>query len=151
MLNKIERQIKFMEEKNCVFVYGGYEYLRKNRTHKAKVPRSITYNELLKNHTIFTSTVMLNLKYLKKEEIYMPNVAGEDMANWWKILKKGYTAYGITDTLAIYRVGEPSLSSNKLKAICRTWNLFKKEDIGYVKRIYCYVCYIGNAIKRRIV
>ena len=42
------------------------------------------------------------------------------------------------------------LSSNKFKALIRTWNLYKKEDISYLKKLYCFICYIFNAIKRRI-
>lgn len=140
-----------MEENDYTFVYGGYAYLKNKKTHKAKVPSSLNYNQLLKNHAIFTSTVMLNMKHLKKEDIYMPNIKrGQDMATWWKILKKGIIAYGITDILSMYRVGEYSLSSNKLKAINRTWNLFKREDLKFIQRAYYFICYGFNAIKRRV-
>ena len=140
-----------MEENNYTFIYGGYDYLKHGKRRKANIPESINYNQLLKNHAIFTSTVMLNMAHLNKEEIYMPNIKrGQDMATWWNILKKGIIAYAITDTIAIYRVGEKSLSSNKFKAINRTWNLFKQEDLGNIKRIYCFICYAFNAIKRRL-
>ena len=115
------------------------------------MPKSLTYNELLKNTAIFTSTVMFNMKYLKKEDIYMPNIKrGQDAATWLKILKKIDKAYGMQEVLSIYRVGEKSLSSNKFKAIKRTWNLYKREDIKFPKRVYCFMCYAFNAIKRRI-
>ena len=151
VLDKIERQLEFIEKNDYTFVYGGYEYLKKGRRRKAHVPKSIDYNGLLKNHSIFTSTVMLNMEKLKKDDIYMPDIRrGQDMATWWQILKKGITAYGITDTLAIYRVGNTSLSSNKFKAINRTWNLFKRENLPFIKRIYCFLCYMFNATKRRM-
>lgn len=151
LLDKLEKQVKFIEENNYTFIYGGYEYLKNNKRHKAKVTNSMTYNQLLKNHTIFTSTVMLNMQHLKKEDIFMPNIDGEDVATWLNILKKGYTSYGITDTLSIYRVGELSLSSNKFKAINRTWNLLKNEDLKLPRRILCFICYAFNATKRRII
>ena len=75
---------------------------------------------------------------------------GQDYGAWWNILKKGITAYGITETLAIYRVGEKSLSSNKFKAIARTWYLFKRENMGFLKRLYYFSCYAFYAVKRRI-
>lgn len=146
---KIEKQLDFIKDK--AFIYSKYLYLRKNKTHIAKVPKSLTYNELLKNTAIFTSTVMFNMKYLKKEDIYMPNIKrGQDAATWLKILKKIDKAYGMQEVLSIYRVGEKSLSSNKFKAIKRTWNLYKREDIKFPKRVYCFMCYAFNAIKRRI-
>ena len=148
-LNKIERQVRFIEDK--AFVYGGYQYLKYNKTHIAKVPKSLTYEELLKNSAIFTSTVMLNMKYLTKEDIYMPNIRiGQDYGCWYKILKKVKIAYGIQDVLSVYRVGNKSLSSNKFKAMKRTWNLYKMEKLPFYKRIYCFICYGINAVKRRI-
>lgn len=148
--DKIEKQVGFMRKNNYVFIYSGYQYLKGNRKHIAHVPTSINYDRALKNTTIFTSTVMLNMNYLTKEDIYMPNVESEDTATWWQILKKGITAYGIDESLATYRVGEKSLSSNKLKALKRIWNLYKREGVGYVRRINCFMCYGLNAVKRRI-
>lgn len=150
-LDKLEKQVSFIEDNNYIFVYGAYEYLKMDRKHKVHVPTMINYNQALKNTTIFTSTVMLNMNYLSKEDIYMPNLKrGQDTATWWKILKKDITAYGIDEVLAVYRVGEKSLSSNKIKALKRTWNLYGRENIGYIKKIYYFNCYIFNAIKRRI-
>lgn len=149
-LDKIEKQVRFIEANNYMFIYSGYEFLKKNKTHIAHVPLSINYSQALKNTTIFTSTVMFNMQYLKKEEIYMPNVESEDTATWWQVLKKEIKAYGINEPLAIYRVGEKSLSSNKIKALKRTWNLYKRENISYIRKVYCFIFYIINAIKRRI-
>lgn len=150
ILDKLEKQVKFIEANNYTFIYAGYKFLKNNKTHIAHVPLSINYSQALKNTTIFTSTVMFNMQYLKKEDIYMPNVESEDTATWWQVLKKGITAYGIDEPLAVYRVGEKSLSSNKIKALKRTWDLYKREDISYIKRVYCFIFYIINAIKRRV-
>ena len=151
VLDKIEKQVKFIEKNNYSFIYSSYSYLKNNKKHKAIVPTSITYKEALKNTTIFTSTVMFNMNYLNKKDIYMPNYKrGQDTATWWKVLKKGITAYGIQESLSIYRITKNSLSANKLEALKRTWNLYLHEDIPYLIKIYCFICYIINAIKRRI-
>ena len=101
---KIEKQLKFI--KNKAFIYSEYLYLKNNKTHIAHVPKSLTYNQLLKNSAIFTSTVMLNMKYLNKEDVYMPNIKmGQDYGTWYKILKKIGIAYGMQEVLSIYRVG----------------------------------------------
>ena len=148
-LDKIEKQIKFI--KNKEFIYSSYSYLKNGKLHKAKIPSSITYKEALKNTTIFTSTVMFNMSKLNKEDIMMPDIRrGQDTATWWKVLKKGITAYGIDESLVVYRIVGKSLSSNKLIALKRTWNIYKREDINIFKRIYYFLCYIFNAIKRRV-
>ena len=81
----------------------------------------------------------------------MPNMRiGQDYGAWYRIIKKVKKAYGMQEVLSIYRVGKKSLSSNKLKAMKRTWNLYKYEKLPILKRIYCFICYAYNATKRRI-
>ena len=152
ILDKLEKQVEFIENNNYTFIYGGYAYLKGTKILSVKVPLKMTYKEALKNTIIFTATVMFNMEHLKKENIYMPDIKrGQDTATWWKVLGKGITAYGINEILAFYRVGgKTSLSSNKYVALKRTWNLYKREDIRYIKKIYCFTCYIINAIVRRI-
>ena len=148
-LDKIEKQVKFIKDK--AFIYGDYEYLKNGKRKRVKVPKSITYKDALKNTTIFTSTVMFNMEYLNKEDIYMPLVKlGQDSSTWWKVLKKVNIAYGMNEVLSIYRVGNESLSSNKIKSIMGTWNILKMEKINIFKRIWYFICYIFNAIKRRL-
>lgn len=146
---KIEKQLRFI--KNKAFIYSQYLYLKGNKSHVACVPNILTYCQALKNTSIFTSTVMLNMKYLHKEDIYMPSIKrGQDTACWWKILKKVKVAYGMQEVLSIYRIGNKSLSSNKFKALSRTWKLYGYEKISFCKRMYYFICYIYNAVKRRI-
>jgi len=151
--DKLEKQIRFIEKNDYTFIYSDYAYLNMDgTTHIAHVPKSITYKQALKNTAIFTSTVMFNMNYLSKEDIYMPNIKrGQDTATWWQILKKGIEAHAINEVLAFYRRGDKkSLSSNKFRALKRTWNLYKRENINFVKKIYCFNCYVANAIKRRL-
>ena len=146
---KIKKQVKFIKDKP--FIYSGFSYLKNNKFHKVNVPDSLTYEEALKNTIILTSTVMFNMSYLNKKDIHMPDIKrGQDTKTWWSILKKGYIAYGLNEVLTIYRVNKKSLSSNKIIAVLRTWNIYKSEDISTLKRLYCFICYIFNAIKKRI-
>ena len=151
-LKKVEKQVKFMKDNDYTFIYSDYEYLRLNgKRHRVNVPKSLTYKEAIKNTTIFTSTVMFNMKHLTKDNIHMPLITGgEDTSCWWKVLKKGITAYGMNEVLSVYRVGEKSISSNKIKAVMRTWKIYKREDLNIFKRLYYFLCYIYNATKRRL-
>ena len=148
-LDKIQKQVQFISGK--AFIYTSYEFLHDGRFHKIHVPLSLTYEEALKNTTIFTSTVMFSMEYLTKEDIMMPNIRlGQDTATWWKVLKKGVTAYGMDEVLSVYRVEGKSLSSNKIRALKRTWNIYKRENLSFFKRVYCFCWYIYHAIARRI-
>jgi len=149
---KLEKQLEFIEKNNYEFIYSNYAFWKNNKkTKTTNVPEELTYEQAIKNTTIFVSTVMLNMKKLKKEDIYMPNLTiGQDTSTWWQILKKGITAYGMKEVLAYYRVYKQSLSSNKIKAVIGAWKIYLREEMKFLKRIYCFMCYIKNAIKRRI-
>ena len=59
----------------------------------------------------------------------MPVIKSEDTALWWKVLRNGYTAFGLDENLVKYRRPGKSLSSNKLEAVRRIWNLYRKLPV----------------------
>lgn len=152
--DKLERQLQFMEEQECAFSYTGYEFADQNGVGVQKivhVPAKMGYRAALKNTTIFTSTVMFDLEKISKNLLTMPNVPSEDTATWWKILKKGYTAYGFDEALTLYRRSSGTLSSNKLTAIKRIWNLYRNvEKLSVIKSAYCFCFYAVRAVIRRL-
>ena len=152
--DKLKKQVEFMKEKDCAFSFTGYEFADENCVPNGKkvfVPDKITYEEALKNTTIWTSTVMFDMNKLSKEDIYMPNVKSEDTASWWKILKKIGYAYGLNEILSFYRRTEGTLSSNKFEAIKRIWNLYRNvENLNIFKSLSCFCGYAFRAVKRRV-
>ncbi|UUM62086.1 glycosyltransferase family 2 protein [Streptococcus suis] len=152
---KLEKQLAFAEANGHAFTFTAYQFADENGTSLnkiVKVPAKISYQESLRNHTIFTSTVMLDLHQLTKEQIAMPDVRrGQDTATWWKILKVTGYAYSLPEALSIYRRVNSSLSANKLKAIKRTWYLFRKvEGLSLIQTIIPFIGYAYSAVKRRI-
>lgn len=151
---KLEKQINFMKNNKCVFSFTGYEFADenlKNLGRIVKVPQKINYKQALKNTTISTITVMLEVEALGKELVKMPNVKSEDTATWWKILKTGIEAYGMQESLSLYRRSKNTLSSNKFEAIKRIWNLYRNvENLNIIYSIYNFIFYAVNAVKRRI-
>lgn len=152
--DKLEKQIKFMRGQGAAFSFTGYEFADEQGIGVQKivsVPAKLNYRAALKNTTIFTSTVMFDLSKIAKEDILMPNVASEDTATWWKILKKGYTAYGLDEALTLYRRGSGTLSSNKIIAVKRIWNLYRNvEHLSIPRSCYCFCFYAVRAVLRRI-
>ncbi len=151
---KLASQLEFMREKNAAFSFTGYEFAGENGKgtgKKVRVPETISYEEALKNTTIFTSTVMFDREKLSLALMLMPDVPSEDTATWWKILKNGHTGYGLDRILTLYRRNGKSLSANKLKAVKKTWNLYRNvEHLGFVKSAGCFAHYAVNALKRRL-
>lgn len=151
---KIEVQVKFMSEKQCGFSYMNYEFADEDGVGIKKivsVPEKINYKQALKNTTIFTSTVMFDLNIIDRELTMMPNVPSEDTATWWQVLRAGFTAYGIQRSMTIYRRSGHTLSSNKLTAIKRVWNLYRNvEKLSLIYSAYCFCFYAIHAVGRRI-
>lgn len=152
---KLTKQIEFMQNNQYEFTFTDYEFTDEegNKTGKTvKVPTKINYKQALKNTTIFTSTVMFDIEKLGKELIKMPNVRrGQDTATWWKVLKTGIIAYGLQETLSFYRRSNHTLSANKVKALKRTWNLYRNvEKLPFLKSFYYFCFYCFHAVKRRI-
>ena len=151
---KLERQLRFMEEKKAAFSFTGYEFADENGkgTGKiVKVPETINYKEALKNTTIFTSTVMFDAEQIPKEELMMPEIKSEDTALWWKVLRSGRVACGLNENLVKYRRAGKSLSSNKLEAIRRIWNLYRKaEGMGFFSSCWHFCFWAIRAVKRRV-
>jgi teichuronic acid biosynthesis glycosyltransferase TuaG len=151
--NKLEKQIKFMEENKIAFSFTSYRLIdeKGNDLNKViRVPSRINYNELLKNTIIGCSTVVIDRDIVG--DFKMPLVrAGQDIATWLSILRRGFEAYGINEPLAKYRKVAGSVSSNKIKALKRTWNVYKNiEKVPFPKIYYVYMWYIINAIKKRL-
>ena len=152
---KLEKQLNFMKANDYSFSFTGYEFADENGNGNGKivqVPKSLNYKQALKNTIISTITVMFDMKKLNKKDIEMPNIRkGQDTATWWKILKNNNIAYGLNESLSIYRRTKNTLSSNKFMALKRTWNLYRKvEKISILASIYYFIWYLYNTIKKRV-
>lgn len=151
---KLERELAFLKEKDAAFVFTGYEFADEWGRGTGKVvhvPAELGYREALKNTTIFTTTVMFDTQKVDRELLQMPVMKSEDTALWWKILRFGYTAYGLDENLAKYRRPGRSLSSNKLEAIRRIWNLYRKaEGMSVASSAYHFCFWAVRAVKRRV-
>ena len=152
--DKLERELSFLQEKNAGFVFTGYEFGDENARGTGKVvrvPETLTYRQALANTTIFTSTVMIDTEKIERTLLEMPYIKSEDTASWWKILKTGVTAYGLDENLVIYRRGGKSLSSNKIEALRRIWNLYRQAAGLSVFASAChFVPWAYRAVRRRI-
>ena len=151
---KLEKELAFMQKKDAAFAFTGYEFGDEQAVGTGKivrVPEKLVYKEALKNTTIFTSTVMFDTSKISKEMLEMPNIKSEDTALWWKILRNGYDAYGLDENLVTYRRPQQSLSSNKLVAIRRIWDLYRKaEGLSIPYSCYNFCFWAIKAVWRRV-
>lgn len=151
---KLQKQIQFMKENDYGFTFTSYELMKEDGTKLdkvVKVPNKIDYNGLLKNTIIGCLTVIVDRE--KIGDFRMPLIRkGQDTATWLKILKTYKYCYSLNENLADYRLVQGSISSNKIGALKRTWNMYKNiEKLPFTKCLYVFTCYTLNAIKKRFV
>lgn len=152
--DKLLKEMSFMKEKKAGFVFTGYEFADANGVGTGKVvkvPETLNYRQALKNTTIFTSTVLIDTEIVDKSLVNMPEIKSEDTATWYQILRNGHLAYGLNENMVKYRRVANSLSSNKLEAIRRIWNLYRKaEKLSVIYSAYNFVFWAIRAVLRRI-
>ena len=151
--NKLKVQIDFMKKNNIGFSFSSYQVMTEdgvliNRI--IKVPKIIDYKEYLKNTIIGCLTVVIDRKICGN--FSMVNIRkNQDMATWLSILKKGNIAYGINESLGIYRLVDGSISNNKFKAAKSVWYTYRSiEKLNFIKSSYYFIAYSYNAVKKRL-
>ncbi len=155
-VDKLDLQVSTALESKAVFVFSGYEFGDENGVPvgiRVVTPHVITYEQYLMNNIIWTSTVLLDTRTVKKKDIIMPNLTyGEDALTWIHILKKYGNAIAVPTPLAVYRRTAKSLSANKLESTRKKVKLYwSMKDIKPMKRILYCAASLTNAAKKRAI
>jgi teichuronic acid biosynthesis glycosyltransferase TuaG len=148
---KLSRQTRFMQEKGCAFSYTRIRMTdAEGNTLKddIHVPEKISYQGLLRQTVIATSTVMLNRT--KLPDFRMPlRRGGQDYATWLQILRETGYAYGLNETLTVYRTSSDSLSSNKLDSVRQVFEIqTQDEHINPLSAALNTLCFCWYAFKK---
>lgn len=132
MPEKLEKQIQFMQEKQCALCCSSYITCndRNEETGIVYAPAEITFSMMKRDNKIGCLTAIYDTQLLGKK-YYMPSLQKrQDWALFMDITKQCHKAYGITEPLAYYRHRNNSVSSNKFALI--PYNIKVYETIlGY--------------------
>lgn len=152
--DKLAKEFAFLQDWQAEFVFSAYEFGDQDAAPTGKVvhvPILLTYEDALSRTVIFTSTVLLDREKIADELIEMPLVESEDTATWWQILRAGHFAYGLDETLVIYRRPPKSLSSNKIEALRRIWNLYRRQEgLSVYRSLTYFIPWAFRALARRL-
>lgn len=153
--DKLEKQVKFMQEKQCAFSCTSYEVINDAGEPLNKLVHmlpKVDYVGFLTNNLLQTVGIMVDISAVDRKCLVMPDIRRrQDAATWLQILKAGHECYGLDEILAEYRRAENSLSSNKLKAIKGVWALYRDiEHLSLPFSCYCFVRYAFLAVWKRI-
>lgn len=151
--SKLERQISFLK-KNCVACcVTDYETIEEDGSHRnyVAVPEIVDYDAFLKNTITCSHTIVFDVNQIDKQLLVMPDLRrGQDAATWLQVLRSGKKIYGLNEVLAKNRKRSGSVSSNKLKAVKRTWYLYRKvEKLKLPYAVYCLGWQLFHAVQKR--
>lgn len=147
---KLEKQIKLLkntkEAVTCTKIRMINEKGEK-LNNKCPMIEKISFNFLLRNTIIATSSVMIDRE--KIEKIKFPDRRStEDYSLWLNLLKK-HDIIGSLEELTFYRKTSNSLSSNKFKEIIYFYDVqVKDQQIKRIKALTNTFYYIVNAFKK---
>lgn len=149
--SKLSVQLEFMKDSSAAFSFA--RFLRMTEQGKLRpsvpVPNQVDYEMLLRGNVIGCLTVMLDRAQVGRIE--MPNIGHEDYAAWLAVLKRGYSAFGISDDLAIYRISQFSVSADKGRSALWTWRVYRNaEHLPLPKALWCFSNYVVRAVCSRM-
>lgn len=150
---KLEKQLRFMQERQAAFSYTSYDLIDENGQPLGKTiqaTRDLNYQAYLRNTLIGCSTVMLDTE--KTGKVTVPDFrTSEDTATWLNLLRRGVVAQALPEALTSYRIRVHSASSNKWKAATDLWRVYRRQErLSLPNALYSFTCYAFNAVKKRL-
>ena len=145
---KLEKQIKFMKEKNASISCTEYTRVKENeeKINDVIIKEEISYNDMLKNNYLGCLTVIYDAEKIGKR-YFKELEKNEDYVLWLEIVKDVDIIYGLKENLAYYRVLDNSRSSNKVKTAKVRWEIYRKiEKLSLLKSIYYFLHYAIRAV-----
>lgn len=146
-VNKLEKQISEMKNKNHAISYTDYDLIDEHSNvigSSGGLVNKINYYGLLKRCIMQNSTVVYD-SHLLGGKVYCPILRKrQDFGLFLSALKKTSFAYKIDqpvgEAFCFYRIRSGSVSSNKMKNIPLQWKMyFRVEGLGFFKSCYYMV------------
>ncbi len=151
--NKLEKQLKFMQENDCDVSFASYLQIDEqgnSLNKRVEALQTLSYKKQHKNNYIGNLTGMYNAKTLGK--IIAPNIRKrQDWAVWLEAIKiSEKPALGLQEDLAFYRVHLDSMSANKWKLIKYNFAFYRTYlDYSWLKSGYCLVQFFWEYFMER--
>lgn len=130
---KLEKQLKFMGEKQCLLSFTSYTLIDENEKEIGEVNalKKVTYRHEIMDNALGCSTVIYDTEKFGK--IYFsPIRKRQDWAFMLRVLRKTRVAYGMEDKLVKYTVRSNSVSRNKFDLVKYNIAIYR-EELGLSK------------------
>lgn len=125
---KLEKQIKFLKDKNLPFTFSFYEWIDEEGNvlnKKIEAPLKLTYQELFFCNYIGNLTAIYDVDFFGKITTEATQKR-QDWRLWLTILKQIKEAKPVPESLAYYRIRKDSISSSKFKLIKHNFGVYRR-------------------------
>ena len=144
--DKLETQLRFMENNNYLFTYTNYETFGK-KIRFISPAKEYDFKKFINDTSICTSTMIVKRNILKNIEFTNSEIC-EDYFFKCKILKI-CNAYCLDDFLTKYRIRKNSLQSSSLKNFYWIWKINKEYNkFNFVENFFSLFFISINSLKK---
>lgn len=147
---KLATQLEFHKAREGVISYTDYRRISSDSQQTGyliQVPTRLTYDDLLSNTAIATSTVIIDRQLTGEFE--MPLIYYDDFGCWLELLRSGGFAVGLNQDLMRYRVVLGSVSRNKWRSALEVWKTYRQiEKLNIYRSTWHFSFYFINALKK---
>lgn len=143
---KLKKQMKVMEETDCVLCSTGRELMTPNGRLTGRVigvKEVLTYRDLLRHNSINCSSVLMKREIALEFPMEYED-SHEDYITWLKILKKYEQAVGINEPLLKYRLSSSGKSGSKWKSAKMTFRVYRYMGFNWFVSVRYFVSYALN-------
>ena len=144
--DKLETQLRFMENNNYLFTYTNYETFGK-KIKFISPAKEYDFKKFIHDTSICTSTMIIRRNILKNIEFTNSEIC-EDYFFKCKILKI-CNAYCLDDFLTKYRIRKNSLQSSSLKNFYWIWKINKEYNkFNFFENFFSLLFISINSLKK---
>ena len=138
-----------MKKNNYFCCHSTYtrKYINSKKEKIIKSEKFVRQSDMLKGNRIGNLTGIYDAKKLGK--IFQKQVGHEDYLMWIRIVNLSGFSYGCIDNLAYYNVSKKGVSSNKVKSMFWTWNIYRNElKMNLINSSISLIKYVIYVMKR---
>ncbi len=151
---KLEKQLKFMEEKNLRFSFTAYEIIDKNdlKIGARNAQKIISFKQLRNSCDIGLSTVIMKRNIFENDKLrFGKTKTKEDFILWLLLAKNGIDICGLNECLVSWRKNSGSLSSSNIQKIIDGYRVYRNYlQYSKIKSLFFLIILSLNFVIKKI-
>ncbi len=148
--DKLEREVRHQEATGGDLIFTGSLFIYDDGrlvNWVQHAPKQIVYRTLLRHNAIPNSSTLIRKELFQRYEVISDHVH-EDYVCWLRLLRDGYTAFGIDEPMITYRLTTNARTGNKWKSMRMNWRTYRYVGLSIPASLYYMVWYISHGLRK---